>query len=624
MRVGEHNAANKPTGEPERARYLALAILATCVLGTALRALHLDLPMRYDETVTYVSYAAQGWEHVTTNYQSPNNHVFHSVLVAWLTSWLGDAPLVIRLPAFLAGCMLVPAAAWVAYRVQGRETALLAAVLVATSPVLIEFSANARGYSIVSLCVLLAAAAGWALHAGAGWLAWLAWIELGVVGLFTIPMAAIPWLGLTAWLAWGLARGAAPGARVRALVPWAASTAIIGVITLLLYSGILRAQGAEALMGNRFVATQPGATFLAATPGALAEVMRHWMRGVPLPLLAILLGCVVVGLRDGASYGGWRRLLGALGVGALVTMLVVRNWGEARIWQWAVPFVSITAAAGAVAIGRRLAPARPAAWGLVVASAWAGVMTAQVVFADPVSTSRDTGATPEVAVVFDSISTHYRQGDVVVGDFVSVEPLRYYLARWARVNEPPPRAAMERVWIVVNWGDSVRAANVRSRLARIGVPPLEEIRPFVAAGDVSVHLLGRPSGAPDPRLLEAIDWQTGAAGYVDEARAHALTREVAEETRSPVARAWLARCAALGCMGLPGGEPGLDPSGEVMSELRELALAGDVEAAFLVGSALEEGWGAQVDSGEAALWYGRASEAGHALATTHLARLGAP
>ena len=72
--------------------FFGLMLLIVCALGLALRALHLDIPMRYDETATYLSYASQSWEHVTTNYQNPNNHVFHSLLVGWLTTWLGSAP----------------------------------------------------------------------------------------------------------------------------------------------------------------------------------------------------------------------------------------------------------------------------------------------------------------------------------------------------------------------------------------------------------------------------------------------------------------------------------------------------------------------------------------------------
>jgi predicted membrane-bound mannosyltransferase len=188
--------------------YLKLALWIVCLLGVALRLMHLDIPMRYDESVTYLSYASQGWEHVTTSYQQPNNHVLHSLMVSWTTGWLGDSPFVIRLPAFLAGCALVPAAAWVARLAHSREAGVAAAVLVATSPILIEFSTNARGYSLLSVAVLLAIGAGlYLLNGGRAWMAWAGLIELAVVGFFTLPIMVIPWLGITMWLAASLYRG---------------------------------------------------------------------------------------------------------------------------------------------------------------------------------------------------------------------------------------------------------------------------------------------------------------------------------------------------------------------------------------------------------------------------------
>ena len=56
---------------------------------------------------------------------------------------------------------------------------MFAAVFVATSPILIEFSANARGYSLMSLCVLLAIGIGMCLLRGRRWITWLALIEVG-------------------------------------------------------------------------------------------------------------------------------------------------------------------------------------------------------------------------------------------------------------------------------------------------------------------------------------------------------------------------------------------------------------------------------------------------------------
>lgn len=604
------NAARRGDGG-----YHGIALLVVCTLALLLRAIHLDIPMRYDETVTYLSYASQGWEHITTSYQNPNNHVFHSLLVGWLTGWLGSGPFIIRFPAFVAGCALVPVAAWVGYLAHSREAGLLAAVFVATSPILIEFSTNARGYTLMSLCVLLAIGIGMKLLSGPGWIAWLALIEVGVIGLFTLPTMLIPWVGITMWLAVGLyVRSSASGARAYGLLPLVAANVAIGAVVLSLYWGIISNHGLDAIVGNRFVAPQPLGTFLLEAPGAIASVMRHWGRGLPVILGALGLLVVGAGLSVGRGRREWVWALAALTVGAGIMMLLTRNWGEPRIWLWGVPLLSIAAGIGVVEIGSRIRNRGDAHVPVAVGSVWAAAMSIQLLVAQPVRASLETGAFPEVENVLAGIMEQYRQGDGIVGDFVSVEPLRFYLDRWTASHEPPPRAPIDRIWIIQNENAPGRAEEVRSRVVRMGAPPLEDSNPAFSVGNVSVYLFGRPSGSADVRIVEAIDWHTGVAGRMDDERALALLFEVMQDTNSQMARMWVARCYSLGCLGLDADQASAKAlADQAIGDIRELAAAGEVEAAFLMGTAHAEGLGEPGDPREAAVWYRWAADGGHVL-----------
>lgn len=61
----------------------------------------------------------------------------------------------IRLPAFIAGVLVVPASYLAARVLYNKRAALLAAALVASSSYLVEYSANARGYSMICLFFML-------------------------------------------------------------------------------------------------------------------------------------------------------------------------------------------------------------------------------------------------------------------------------------------------------------------------------------------------------------------------------------------------------------------------------------------------------------------------------------
>lgn len=130
------------------------------------------------------------------------------------------------------------------------------------------------------------------------------------------------------------------------------------------------------------------------------------------------------------------------------------------------------------------------------------------------------------------------------------------------------------------------------------------------------------STAADARLLEAIDWYTGAAGHVDDRRARQLLLAVADDGSDALAQMWLARVYSRGRMGFDRDEArAKEIAGRVVDQIRALAAAGDVEATFLMGTVHDEGLGAEVDEQEAARWYRRAAARDHVLGVHNLGNL---
>ena len=159
-----------------------------------------------------------------------------------------------------------------------------------------------------------------------------------------------------------------------------------------------------------------------------------------------------------------------------------------------------------------------------------------------------------------------------------------------------------------------------------------------------------PPAEPDPALLEAVDWYTGVAGTVDNARSRALLEEaVSRET--PLAVMWQARVHSTGRMGYPRDVPAdlgraLAPpghrrrlsahnlgnayaAGHGVTEDHALAVEwwtraaeqGDAITQLRLGEAYEAGRGVPADLGRALDWYRRAAAAGNAQAREALERL---
>ena len=121
--------------------------------------------------------------------------------------------------------------------------------------------------------------------------------------------------------------------------------------------------------------------------------------------------------------------------------------------------------------------------------------------------------------------------------------------------------------------------------------------------------------AADPRLLEAIEWYLGTTGRVDDDRARELLSAAAEDPDDTLAVMWLARVHSTGRMGFEADPPRARAIATgVIDGVQALAVDGDVEAQFLMGTAYDEGLGKEVDHAEALRWYRRAAFRGHVLA----------
>ena len=209
-------------------------LAAATALAIVLRLRDLGQPIRYDEAATWLDYASKPLALAMSDYRFPNNHLFHTLLVHVVSSLFGDAPAVLRIPAFVAGVALVPLTWAVARATQSRTAAPVAALLVATSASLVLYSTNARGYTIVcclTMAIVLLAARQLERDNPAGW---LAIAVLGALGTWTIPIMLYPLAGVALWL-WAEARtgeAVLDGRAMRARIGWpvarmAALTALV-------------------------------------------------------------------------------------------------------------------------------------------------------------------------------------------------------------------------------------------------------------------------------------------------------------------------------------------------------------------------------------------------------------
>ena len=299
-----------------------LLILAAATLA---RAALLARPLHYDEAFTFTEFASRSPLFFLTRYTHANNHVFHTLLV-WLMP--GEALPLLRLPAFVAGIGVVALTYLLGRKLYDETTALLAAALAAGATPLVEYSAQGRGYTILTFCFLALF-----LIPRERW--WLSAIAIAL-GCWTMPTMVY---AVAAWAAWVLVR--------ERRVPFRELLAG-GALTFLLYVPILVITGLDSITANGNVLPVSLHVLSNQLPVSLAQTWLFWNESYTLIGGILLAACALFGLRR------WP-LLAALVVPLLLT-IAMRRVPFPRVWTFLLPLYLIAAATTLAIVARRWRP----------------------------------------------------------------------------------------------------------------------------------------------------------------------------------------------------------------------------------------------------------------------------
>ena len=126
------------------------------IIGMVVRLASIHAPLISDELTSASIWAQMPYGKILTNYQFPNNHIFHSLLISLILKNFGAEPAWLRIPAFLSGIISL----FLVYKITLKITknhfiAYGALTLLGTATAPIYYSINARGHSLLMLFFLL-------------------------------------------------------------------------------------------------------------------------------------------------------------------------------------------------------------------------------------------------------------------------------------------------------------------------------------------------------------------------------------------------------------------------------------------------------------------------------------
>ena len=335
--------------KPSNQDFVPLIILfGIIVLGIFFRYAYLWRPMGHDETYTFMAFASRGLRYSITNYHLPNNHVFHTILVNLAYQLFGDSPAIIRLPAFLAGILIIPATYLVGKQFFSTKIALVSASIVASIPVLIDYSTTARGYTFLTLFTLLIVAVAVYVKDHKNLIAWGLLIILSSCGLYTNPTMIYP-IGMVAtWLLLSkLVKDVDQDYGKDYYFLWGATYILILVTAGILYSPIILSSGIKPLVSNDVIEALSWSDFYQSIPVRIKNTWAEWNRNLPDWISIIALIGLTASLfvpRPPQKRQITLIMAAILWIGAALIIQRVAPWP--RIWLFLLPLIVIWVSAG--------------------------------------------------------------------------------------------------------------------------------------------------------------------------------------------------------------------------------------------------------------------------------------
>lgn len=433
-------------------RYTLLLIL---LLGVAVRMVFLLQPMRYDEAFSFTHYAGKPLSLGLSDYSFPNNHLFHTLLVHLAYVTFGNQPWVIRLPALVAGILLIPASYLFVRLFYNKEAGILTAGIIASSSILTEYSTNARGYTLVCLIFLLILCLAASVIRRQSLVAWMLISFLSVLGFYTIPIMLYPFVVVVVWLFLSILL--ADSATRRMALFWGLCVSFVATVvaTFLLYAPVLASNGLESVIGNRFVAPKPWTDFVGQFPSSLLSVWNQWNRDVSWTMSILFAVGFFVSLVFHSRLSRFRVSV-VIGVvlGVIPAIVAQRVVPYERVWLFLFPLYVGLASAGIILLfafmaGEGFGQSLALPLLSLSLSIWLSVNTVR---SQAVYFSNETGTLRDAEKITLFLKEYLRPGDRVLVGVPSDAILTYYFDLYGVPRDylKSEMVSSKRIWIVVN------------------------------------------------------------------------------------------------------------------------------------------------------------------------------
>ncbi len=332
------------------------ALAAITALGTALRIAYLFQPLKLDEISTFFAYTQGPLLLALTKNVPPNNPFLHTFFVKLSISLFGVHDWSIRLPALAAGVLLIPLTYILFKKMFNGWVGLIAAGLVAASSPLIDYSTNARAYTLQAVLFLFLILIALRLKKQSSTWGWVGFTLVGTLCFYTLPTTLYFFGAVAIWLLLSVIFHDVVESRGIFLVKLVISCAATAVLTVIVFLPVVIRSGLQSVISNPMVQPLPHRYFLEGSWKLALDTWKSWTVALNPVITVVLLAGFIVAIVFHRRISDDKVNLALVVIGwSVVAVTAQHSVSFIRTWLPLLPVYFGFAAAGVYYAGSRLA-----------------------------------------------------------------------------------------------------------------------------------------------------------------------------------------------------------------------------------------------------------------------------
>ena len=327
-------------------------LIVITLIGISIRFYFINQPVRHDEAITFMSFIRAPLYKSLSDYSSSNNHILHTFFSHFFYLIFGNKLWAIRITTFIFGTLLIPTTYFTGRYFYNKNTAILSASLMAASSPFIEYSTNARGYTLLCFLFLLTLIISKYVLNSNNKFGWLLFAIFSSLGFFTIPTFLYSFGVTVIWLFLSIIFKEKNIKLDLTLL----KNLLIGIIntilfTIVLYSPSLILTTSESGIVKNAIEPHSLPYFFKTLPGWLLKIWQQWNRDIPVVLIIIILiGFFISIIFNKIIKGPKINLFFAVLLSCIPLIIIQRPTMYERIWLFLIPIYFIIASSGIVFI----------------------------------------------------------------------------------------------------------------------------------------------------------------------------------------------------------------------------------------------------------------------------------